>query len=141
MYGHLGGLLGKVAMRTALDGAHASAQSNHQVKDLGTEFIANLYLSEGKKYQEAGLMRPTHVEARTIDSVRVVALAFETPTGQPQFHAKKEILGLDLNEPYFRTVESYDSDGRIFERIVIEKIAPTGFDDAAFNAKNAAYAF
>jgi hypothetical protein len=101
MYGHLGGLLGKIPLWTALDGALARAQSNHQVKDLGTEFIANLYLSEARKYQEAGVQRPTHVEAKTIGGVRVVALTYETPTGRPQFYAKKEVLGLDLHAPYF----------------------------------------
>ncbi|MBN3821330.1 DUF1571 domain-containing protein, partial [Paraburkholderia sp. Se-20369] len=141
MYGHLGGLLGKLPIWTALDGALARGQSNHQVKDLGTEFIANLYLTEGRKYLEAGVQRPTHVEAKTIGGVRVVALTYETPTGRPQFYAKKEILGLDLREPYFRTVESYDNDGRVFERIVIEKIAPASFDDAAFDPKNPDYAF
>lgn len=141
MVGHLGGLLGKLPMWTALDGALARAQSNHQVKDLGTEFIANLYLTEGRKYLEAGVQRPTHVEAKTVGGVRVVALTYETPTGRPQFYAKKEILGLDLREPYFRTVESYDNDGRVFERIVIEKIAPVSFDDAAFDPKNPDYAF
>ncbi|MPV69373.1 DUF1571 domain-containing protein [Burkholderia sp. BE17] len=141
MYGHLGGLLGKIPLWTALDGALARAQSNHQVKDLGTEFVTNLYLTEGKKYQEAGVQRPTRVEAKTIGGVRVVALTYETPTGRPQFYAKKEVLGLDLHAPYFRTVESYDNDGRIFERIVIEKIAPATLDDTAFDPKNPDYAF
>jgi len=141
MYGHLGGLLGKIPLWTALDGALARAQSNHQVKDLGTEFITNLYLTEGKKYQEAGVQRPTQVEAKTIGGVRVVALTYETPTGRPQFYAKKETLGLDLHAPYFRTVESYDNDGRIFERIVIEKIAPAPLDESAFDPKNPDYAF
>lgn len=141
MYGHLGGLLGKIPLWTSLDGALARAQSNHQVKDLGTEFITNLYLTEGKKYLEAGVQRPTQIEAKSIGGVRVVALTYETPTGRPQFYAKKEVLGLDLHAPYFRTVESYDNDGRIFERIVIEKIAPATLDDTAFDPKNPDYAF
>ncbi|WP_261314868.1 DUF1571 domain-containing protein, partial [Burkholderia contaminans] len=65
----------------------------------------------------------------------------QTPTGRPQFYAKKEVLGLDLHAPYFRTVESYDNDGKIFERIVIEKIAPVTLDDTAFDPKNPDYAF
>ncbi|KUZ95416.1 hypothetical protein WI40_16875 [Burkholderia ubonensis] len=69
------------------------------------------------------------------------ALTDETPTGRPQFHAKKEVPGPDLHEPWFRTVESYDNDGRLFEQIVIEKIAPASFDEAAFDPKNPAYAF
>ncbi|WP_269768219.1 DUF1571 domain-containing protein [Burkholderia ubonensis] len=63
------------------------------------------------------------------------------PSRRPRFHAKKEVLGLDLHAPWFRTVESYDNDGRPFERIVIEKIAPASFDAAAFDPKNPAYAF
>jgi hypothetical protein len=140
-HGHLGGMLGRLPMWTALDGALARAQSNHQVKDLGTEFITDLYLTETRKYREAGVLRPTRVEAKTVAGVRVVALTYETPTGRPQFYAKKEVLGLDLREPYFRTVESYDNDGRIFERIVIEKIAPGTLDDTAFDPKNPDYAF
>jgi hypothetical protein len=141
MYGHLGGLLGKIPMWTAIDGTLARSQSNHQVRDLGTEYIANQYLTEGKKYLEAGVSRPTHVEVKTLGGVRVVALTYETPTGRPQFYAKKETLGLDLRQPYFRTVESYDNDGRIFERIVFEKIAPKPFDDATFDPKNPEYKF
>lgn len=72
--------------------------------------------------------------------MRVVAPTCETPTGRPRCYAKKEVLGLDLHEPWFRTVESYDNDGRLFERIVIEKIAPASFDKAAFNPKIPAYA-
>ena len=94
-----------------------------------------------RETRAAGVQRPTDVEARTIGGVRVVALTYETPTGRPQFYAKKEVLGLDLHAPYFRTVESYDNDGRIFERIIIEKIAPATLDDTAFDPKNPDYAF
>jgi hypothetical protein len=141
MYGHLGGIMNVMPVWTSLNGALARAQSNHQVRDLGTEYIANQYLSEGKKYIEAGLPRSTQVEVKTIDGVRVVAFTFETPTGQPQFYAKKETLGLDLRHPYFRTVESYDNDGKIFEKIVFETITPKTFDDSTFDPKNKAYKF
>lgn len=141
MYGHLGGIMNVMPVWTSLTGALARSQSNHQVRDLGTEYVANQYLSEGKKYIEAGLPRSTQVEVRTIDGVRVVALTFETPTGQPQFYAKKETLGLDLRHPYFRTVESYDNDGKLFEKIVFESVAPRTFDDATFDPKNNAYRF
>ncbi|AJY43794.1 DUF1571 domain-containing protein [Burkholderia humptydooensis] len=141
MYGHLGGLLGKLPMWTAVDGTLARAQSNHQVRDLGTEFVANLFLSEAKKYRDAGVLKPTHVEAKTIKGVRVVALTYETPGGRPQFYAKKETLGLDLRQPYFRTVESYDNDGRLFEKVVFEKITPKSLDETAFDPKNPDYTF
>ncbi len=141
MYGHLGGILNVTSLWTSLTGALARAQSNHQVRDLGTEYIANQYLSEGKKYIEAGLPRSTQVDVKTLDGVRVVAFTFETPTGQPQFYAKKETLGLDLRHPYFRAVESYDNDGKIFEKIVFETITPKTFDDSTFDPKNKEYKF
>jgi len=141
MYGHLGGVMNVMPLWTSLNGALARAQSNHQVRDLGIEYVASQYLAEGKKYIEAGLPRSTQVEVKTIEGVRVVAFTFETPTGQPQFYAKKETLGLDLRHPYFRTVESYDNDGRIFERIVFESITPKTFDDSTFDPKNKAYKF
>ncbi|HZZ10630.1 MAG TPA: DUF1571 domain-containing protein [Paraburkholderia sp.] len=141
MYGHLGGVLNVMPLWTSVTGALARAQSNHHVRDLGTEYIANQYLSEGRKYIEAGLPRSTQVEVKTIDGVRVVAFTFETPTGQPQFYAKKETLGLDLRHPYFRSVESYDNDGNLFEKIVFETITPKTFDDATFDPKNTDYKF
>ncbi|MFP3566551.1 DUF1571 domain-containing protein [Paraburkholderia sp. SIMBA_030] len=141
MYGHLGGLLNVMPLWTSTTGTLARAQSNHHVRDLGTEFIASQYLAEGKKYIETGLPRSTQVDVKTIDGVRVVAVTFESPTGQPQFYAKKETLGLDLRHPYFRTVESYDNDGRLFEKIVFETITPKTFDDMAFDPKNKGYNF
>jgi hypothetical protein len=141
MYGHLGGLLSVMPVWASLNGVLAHAQSHHQVRDLGTEYIAGQYLAEGRKYIEAGLPRSTLVEVKTIDGVRVVAFTFETPIGQPQFYAKKETLGLDLRHPYFRTVESYDNDGKIFEEIVFETITPKTFDESTFDPKNKAYKF
>jgi len=141
MYGHLGGIMNVMPLWTSLNGALARSQSNHQVRDLGTEYIAQQYLAEGKKYIEAGLPRSTQIDVKTIDGVRVVAFTFETPTGQPQFYAKKETLGLDLRHPYFRTIESYDNDGRIFEKIVFETITPKTFDDSTFDPKNKDYKF
>ena len=141
MYGHLGGFMNVMPLWTSLTGALARSQSNHSVRDLGTEYIADQYLSEGKKYTEAGLPRSTQIAVKTIDGVRVVAFTFETPVGQPQFYAKKETLGLDLRHPFFRSVESYDNDGKIFEQIVFENITPKTFDDSTFDPKNKAYHF
>ena len=141
MYGHLGGIMNVMPLWTSLTGALARSQSNHQVRDLGTEYIAGQYLSEGKKYAEAGLPHSTQVEVKTVDGVRVVAFTFEAPAGQPQFYAKKETLGLDLRHPFFRTVESYDNEGKLFEKIVIETITPKTFDESVFDPTNKAYKF
>lgn len=141
MYGHLGGVLGVMPIWTSTTGALAHAQSNHEVRDLGTGFITRQFLAEGKKYVEAGVPRSTQIGAQTINGVRVVTFTYETPVGQPQFYAKKETLGLDLRHPYFRTVESYDNGGKIFEKIVFETVTPKTFDDKAFDPKNPEYRF
>lgn len=141
MYGHLGGLLNVMPLWASLDGVLARAQSNHRVTDLGTAFIVRQYLAEGTKFAEVGITHPSQIEVKTMNGVRVVAFTWETPTGRPAFYAKKEVLGLDLRHPWFRTIESYDNDGRIFERIVFEHISPKTFDDLTFDPKNPEYRF
>lgn len=141
MYGHPGGILSMVSLWTSLNGAFARAQSNHQVRDLGTEYIAQQFLAQARKFAEAGITRPNRIEVKTIDGVRVVAFTYEAPTGRPAFYAKTETLGLDLRHPWFRSVESYDNEGRIFEKIVFETITPKTFDDATFDPKNPDYKF
>ena len=141
VYGHLGGLLSVMPLWASLNGELAHAQSNHQVRDLGTEFIASQFLAEGERFAQAGITRPNQIEVKRLDGVRVVAFTYETPTGQPEYYAKKETLGLDLRHPWFRSAESYDNKGRLFEKIVFETITPRTFDDSTFDAKNPAYQF
>ncbi|WP_186223720.1 DUF1571 domain-containing protein [Burkholderia gladioli] len=141
LYGHLGGLLNVLPVWASLNGALAHTQSRHPVRDIGTAFIAGQFLAEGAKLGEAGGQRPARIEVKTIDGVRVVAFTYETPTGQPEYYAKKETLGLDLRHPWFRTAESYDNDGRLFEQVVFETITPRDFDDSAFDPANPAYRF
>jgi len=141
MYGHLGGIFNIIPLWTSINGTLARSQSNHQVRDLGTEFIAQQFLDEGKKFANVGITRPAQIDVRTVDGVRVVAFTYETPTGQPEYYAKKEVLGLDLRHPYFRMAESYGNDGQIFERIVFLTITPKTFDDMAFDPKNPEYRF
>jgi len=141
MYGHLGGIFNIMPLWTSINGALARSQSNHRVRDLGTEFIAQQFLDEGKKFANAGITRPAQIDVRNVDGVRVIAFTYETPTGQPEYYAKKEVLGLDLRHPYFRMAESYANDGEIFERIVFQTITPKTFDDMAFDPKNPEYRF
>ncbi len=141
MYGHLGGILNIIPVWASLNGPLARAQSNHLIRDLGIEYIATQFLSEGTKYAQAGVTQPSRIEAKTLDGVRVIAFTYETAGGMPEFYAKKETLGLDLRHPYFRSVESFDNDGQIFERIVFLTITPKTFDNEAFDPKNPAYNF
>ncbi|SAK76905.1 PF07608 family protein [Caballeronia hypogeia] len=141
LYGHLGGFLRVVPMWASVHGVLARAQSNHSIRELGIEAITQRFIDEGRKFADAGITKPADIEVKTIDGLRVVALTYETPTGQPDFYAKKEVLGLDLERPVFRTLESYDNDGTIFESVVFERIEPKPFDGLTFDPKNPDYRF
>ncbi|WP_321797057.1 DUF1571 domain-containing protein [Caballeronia sp. J97] len=141
LYGHLGGFLGVVPMWASVNGALARAQSNHSIRELGIDAITQRFIDEGHKFAEAGITKPSNIEVKTVDGLRVVALTYETTEGQPTFYAKKEVLGLDLERPVFRTLESYDNDGEIFESVVFERIEAKRFDDLTFDPKNPDYRF
>ncbi|MDR5804713.1 DUF1571 domain-containing protein [Caballeronia sp. LZ001] len=141
LYGHLGGLFGVVPMWTKIDGAFARAQSNHSIRELSIDAITQRFIDESRRFIEAGITRPASVDVRTIDGVRVVALTYDTPSGQPDFYAKREVLGLDLTRPLLRSIESFDNDGEQFESIVLERIDPKPFDDLTFDPKNPDYRF
>ena len=141
LYGHLGGFLGIMPMWTSVTGALARSQSNHSIRELGIDAITQRFIDEGRKFAEAGITNPAQIEVRTIDGLRVVAFIYEAPAGQPEFYAKKEILGLDLERPLIRTLESYDNDGNIFESVVFERIEPKPFDALTFDPRNPDYRF
>jgi hypothetical protein len=141
LYGHLGGFLGVLPMWTSVNGALARAQSNHSIRELGVEAITQRFIDEGRKFAEAGITKPANIEVKTIHGLRVVAFTYETPDGQPEFYAKREVLGLDLERPLFRTLESFDNDGNIFESVVFEQIEPKPFDDLTFDPRNPDYRF
>jgi hypothetical protein len=141
LYGHLGGFLGVVPLWASVNGTLARAQSNHSIRELNVESITQRFLDEGRKFAEAGVTKPSSIDVKTFDGVRVVAFTYDTPTGQPAFYAKREILGLDLRRPLLRTVESFDNDGEIFESVVFERIEEKPFDDLTFDPHNPEYRF
>jgi hypothetical protein len=141
LYGHLGGFLGVVPIWASVNGALARAQSNHSIRELGVDAVTQRFIDEGRKFAEAGITKPSNIEVKTVDGLRVVALTYETAEGQPTFYAKKEVLGLDLDRPVFRTLESFDNDGDIFESVVFERIETKPFDDLTFDPKNPDYRF
>lgn len=141
IYGHLGGLFGVVSIWTQLDGSFAHAQSRHRLTDLGTEYIAQRFLDESARLESAGLERPAQIGVQTLDGVRVVTFTWDAPRGMSGFYASKETLGLDLRHPWFRTAQSWDSEGRLFEEVVFEHIEPKSFDALTFDPKNPGYRF
>ncbi|WP_162175024.1 DUF1571 domain-containing protein [Paraburkholderia mimosarum] len=141
MYGHAGGLLGAVSMWTQLDGAFARSQSHHRLTELGTEPIAQHFLDNYARLSAAGAGRPSRIAVETRDGVRVVTFTWQAPPGAQGLPASRETLGLDLRHPWFRTVQSYDGEGRLVEDIVIERIEPQTFDALTFDARNPDYRF
>ena len=141
LYGHLGGFLGVLPMWASVNGALARAQSNHSIRELGIEAITQRFIDEGRKFAEAGVTKPTNIEVKRVHGLRVVAFTYETVDGQPTFYAKREVLGLDLERPIFRTLESFDNDGNVFESVVFEHIEPKPFDDLTFDPRNPDYRF
>ncbi|SAL50466.1 DUF1571 domain-containing protein [Caballeronia concitans] len=141
LYGHLGGVLGVIPMWASVNGPLARAQSNHSIRELGIDAITQRFIDQGRKFAAAGITRPSNIEVKTVQGVRVVAFTYVAPEGQPDFYAKREVLGLDLEQPLFRTVESFDNDGEIFESIVFEHIVRKPFDDLTFDPENPDYRF
>jgi hypothetical protein len=141
LYGHLGGLLRAISIWTSIDGLVARAQSRHRITDLGTEYIARRFLSEGERFAQAGDQDPPRIGVEIDDDVRVVTFTYTAPTNAAGFYASRETLGLDLRHPWFRVARSYDRDGRIFEEVVFERIEPKTFDALTFDPKNPDYRF
>lgn len=141
LYGHLGGVLGVLPMWASVNGPLARAQSNHSIRELRIDAITQRFIDQGRKFAAAGITRPSDIEVKTVQGVRVVAFTYIAPEGQPAFYAKREVLGLDLEQPLFRTVESFDNDGDIFESIVFERVVQKPFDDLTFDPENPDYRF
>ncbi|WP_246217252.1 DUF1571 domain-containing protein [Paraburkholderia panacisoli] len=141
LYAHLGGILNLASFWVPIDGARVKAQSNHTVRELGIDFFTDLFLAELKKYRAAGVEKPLKIEVLNDHGARVVAFTWETPTGRPDFYAKKERLGLDLRQPFFRTSEAWDNDLELFEKFSFTDVTQKRFDDSVFDPKNPEYRF
>ncbi|MGF6758975.1 DUF1571 domain-containing protein [Paraburkholderia sp. GAS334] len=141
LYAHPGGILNLVSLWVPIDGARVKAQSNHTVRELGIDYFTDLFLAELKKYRAAGVEKPSEIEVLNDHGARVVAFTWETPTGRPDFYAKKERLGLDLRQPFFRTSEAWDNDKELLEKFSFTEVTPKHFDDSVFDPKNPEYKF
>ncbi|MFM0557405.1 DUF1571 domain-containing protein [Paraburkholderia sediminicola] len=141
LYAHPGGILNLASFWVPIDGARVKAQSNHTVRELGIDYFTDLFLDELKKYRAAGVEKPSQIEVLNDHGARVVAFTWETPTGRPDFYAKKERLGLDLRQPFFRTSEAWDNDLELFEKFSFTDVTLKRFDDSVFDSKNPEYRF
>lgn len=146
MYGHLGGLLNVMSVWTPLDSAMARDNSRHTVNDLGMQSIVAIVVAERALYLAQGHRPyPDRIEVGEAGGQRTVALTWVAPpstlAGPQRHYAKKTKVYLDLKQPWIRQIESWDDDGELIERILLDKIVPATFTDADFDPGNKAYAF
>jgi Protein of unknown function (DUF1571) len=141
MFGHLGGLLRALSFWISLDGPMAHTESNHSLRDIGLQYVAQSFEAELTKFEAAGVHAPSEVDVEMQHGTRLVVFSWESPTGRPAFYAKRERVGIDLRHPWIRLVESFDNDGQPFEKIFYDKVVPQRFDDLAFDPKNPDYRF
>ncbi|MCO5397302.1 DUF1571 domain-containing protein [Ralstonia soli] len=142
MYGHLGGLVGFVAIWSALDGALAKSQSNHTARELGLQFIVDTVERDGRAHVAAGGSgKFNEAKLVTEDGERMLRLTWDAPSGPPTFYAKRVRLYFDLKNPWVRIEESWDESGNQLEKIVIESVTRKTWNDQTFNPKNPEYKF
>ncbi|MEW9899793.1 DUF1571 domain-containing protein [Chitinivorax sp. PXF-14] len=141
MLAHLGGLLGAVSTRNAIDGMIARAQSRHTVRHLGFAFILDEFQKDYDLLKANG--KPTDpVERKVVGegAKRMIEFRFVTP-GQPTYYASDSRLTVDLAQPLIRVTESRDAKGEVFERIVFERIEHKKLAANTFSPENPEYRF
>ncbi|CAJ0714630.1 hypothetical protein LMG6871_01169 [Ralstonia edaphis] len=142
MYGHLGGLVGFVAIWSALDGSLAKSQSNHTARELGLQFIVDSVERDGRAHVAAGGSgKFNEAKMVTEDGERMLRLTWDAPSGPPTFYAKRVRLYFDLKNPWVRIEEAWDESGNQLEKIVIESVTRKTWNDQTFNPKNPEYKF
>jgi len=142
MYGHLGGLVGFVAVWSALDGTLAKSQSNHTARELGLQFIVDTVERDGRAHVAAGGSgKFNEAKVVTEDGERMLRLTWDAPSGPPAFYAKRVRLYFDLKNPWVRVEEAWDESGNQLEKIVIESVTRKTWNDQTFNPKNPEYKF
>ncbi|TAL15528.1 MAG: DUF1571 domain-containing protein [Aquabacterium sp.] len=140
MHGHVGGILNVASIWTALDGSMARSNSNHRVTDLGLQAIYAILKTERELYRSEGRRPiPDRVEVDQLEGQRMIALTWIASS--PKHYAYRTKVYLDLRLPIVRGIESWDAEGSQIERIFIERIVPTRFEDSDFDPANQSYAF
>ncbi|MDE2593764.1 MAG: DUF1571 domain-containing protein, partial [Burkholderiales bacterium] len=121
VYGHAGGMLGIQPFWVSLNSSLAKISSNHSLRDLGPQYLADVFAKDTDRWLRAGGDgRPVKVEVLPEAGRRLIAVTWERPAGRPTYYAKKVRLSFDLRKVYVRTVEAWDDNDQIRERVVID---------------------
>lgn len=144
MYGHLSGLLGVASVWTPLDGPLARANSRHHVRDAGLHAVVAILRAQLDKHKDArGWPDPAQVELTRQGAAPTVALTWVVVSPPPSggTYAHKTRIGLIPEQPWIKSVESWDENGRPLERIVFDRVEPARFSELDFSPSNPAYRF
>ncbi|MDE1997438.1 MAG: DUF1571 domain-containing protein [Burkholderiales bacterium] len=143
VYGHAGGILGIQPFWVSLNSALAKTSSNHSLRDMGPQYLADRFAADTDRLLHAGGDgRPSKVEILPeVGGRRLVAVTWIRPSGRPTYYAKKIRLAFDLRKVYVRTFEAWDDDGQIRERIVVDNALARKLADSEFRPSNPEYKF
>lgn len=142
IYGHAAGMLGLQAFWLPIDSALAKISSNHSLRDLGPHYLAERFAADTDRWLKAGGDgRPVRVEMVPEAGRRFVTVTWERPRGRPQYYAKKVRMGFDLRKVYVRSVEVWDDNNLMRERIVIDNALARKMADKEFSPDNPDYKF
>lgn len=142
VYGHAAGMLGLQAFWVPIDSALAKISSNHSLRDMGPNYLAERFIADSEKWLKAGGDgRPSKVEMVPEAGRRFVTVTWERPKGRPHYYAKRVRLGFDLRKVYVRSVEVWDDNNQIRERIIIDNALARKLSDKEFSPDNPDYKF
>lgn len=142
VYGHAGGLLGIQPFWLSLNSSLAKISSNHSLRDLGPPYLAEKFAADTDRWlKSGGSGRPSRVEVVPEAGRRMIQVTWERPGGRPAYYGKKVRLGFDLRKVYVRTIETWDDDGKLRERMIIDNALARSLADNEFRPSNPEYKF
>jgi len=142
IYGHAGGVLGIQPFWLPLNSSLAKISSNHSLRDFGLQYLADRFAQDNDKVQRSGADgRPVRVEVLPEAGRRLIAVTWDRPTGKPAYYAKKVRLGFDLRKIYVRTLEVWDDNEQLRERMIVDNALARRLADSEFRPTNPEYKF
>ena len=142
IYGHAGGVLGIQPFWLPLNSSLAKISSNHSLRDFGLQYLADRFSLDNDKVQRSGSDgKPVRVEVLPEAGRRLIAVTWDLPTGKPAYYAKKVRLGFDLRKIYVRTLEVWDDNDQLRERMIVDNALARRLADTEFRPSNPEYKF
>lgn len=142
VYGHAGGVLGIQPFWLPLNSSLAKISSNHSMRDFGPQFLADRFTIDTDKLLRSGVeVKPAKVEVLSEAGRRMIAVTWDRPSGRPGYYGKKVRMGFDLRKVYVRTLEVWDENEQLRERVVVDNALARRLADNEFRPTNPEYKF